>query len=68
VYGWLEGTIQPACEAGEESLAPGDGEAEPGEPIPRPPQPTKWATDEAAQNRLDYLDHDLSPASQALGN
>jgi len=31
-------------------LAPGDGEAEPGEPNPITSQPTKWATDETLQS------------------
>jgi len=30
-------------------LAPGDSEAEPGEPNPNTSQPTKWATDETCK-------------------
>jgi hypothetical protein len=41
---------QPAKLA-ERVLAPGDGEAEPGEPNQPKSQPTKWATDETRKNQ-----------------
>jgi len=33
-------------------LAPGDGEAEPGEPTPTPAQSTKWATDRMWKKKI----------------
>jgi hypothetical protein len=49
IDGWKKSFDQPAKQA-DRVLAPGDGEAEPGEPTQSMSQPTKWATDEICQN------------------
>jgi hypothetical protein len=70
----LEESFNQPAKRAERVLAPGEGEAEPGEPNQRTSQPTKWATDNTykkiarTQDFAEYSDSHLSPASQALGN
>jgi len=57
--GWLEGPFNQPAKQAKRVLAPGDGEAEPGETEPNTSQPTKWATDETCKKVL----HQKSPTN-----
>ena len=64
--GELEEIIQQPAKQAVRVLAPGDGEAEPGERTQYASQPTKWATDDMRHNQPGLRVFHLSPASQAL--